>query len=290
MDGRREKNIVRQERTKEDVEMEEKHIDESAAAAAALPSWSSKPRVKKLSPPPPRFEEEETDEDEPMEDVSERKSKVESKQHSRSAAAASSSASVSTTAVPMEEDSDDVEPPRPKFALESRPPARLLAAAAASSSGRKRAPLSATPESGAVRSRWGRRKRSRSPSGSPDRFTSAAVTAPGVKDGTRPGSLSVLDRLAKHEAAARAASVSAAGAPIVPPLVLHDGSLTDNQASGLLAQVPEAISQRLRSYQREGVEWLFARWKANHGGVLADEMGLGSVTSKRCGASEGVEC
>jgi DNA excision repair protein ERCC-6-like 2 len=39
--------------------------------------------------------------------------------------------------------------------------------------------------------------------------------------------------------------------------------------------VPGSISRYLREYQREGIKFLYERWKEGRGGVLGDDMGLG---------------
>ena len=42
-------------------------------------------------------------------------------------------------------------------------------------------------------------------------------------------------------------------------------------------QVPASINRFLRSYQREGVKFLFRQYARNKGGILADDMGLGKT-------------
>ena len=42
-------------------------------------------------------------------------------------------------------------------------------------------------------------------------------------------------------------------------------------------QVPASINRFLRSYQREGVKFLFRQYARDKGGVLADDMGLGKT-------------
>jgi len=40
-------------------------------------------------------------------------------------------------------------------------------------------------------------------------------------------------------------------------------------------RVPGSINRYLREYQREGIKFLYDRWKDGAGGVLGDDMGLG---------------
>ena len=42
-------------------------------------------------------------------------------------------------------------------------------------------------------------------------------------------------------------------------------------------QVPANINKFLRSYQRDGVRFLFRQYAQNKGGILADDMGLGKT-------------
>jgi superfamily II DNA or RNA helicase len=56
------------------------------------------------------------------------------------------------------------------------------------------------------------------------------------------------------------------------------------QVAGLLAvdgpgrtEVPAAVTAQLRTYQREGFDWLAFLWRHRLGGVLADDMGLGKT-------------
>ena len=42
-------------------------------------------------------------------------------------------------------------------------------------------------------------------------------------------------------------------------------------------QVPASINRFLRSYQREGVKFLFRQYAKDKGGILADDMGLGKT-------------
>ena len=42
-------------------------------------------------------------------------------------------------------------------------------------------------------------------------------------------------------------------------------------------QVPANINRFLRSYQRDGVRFLFRQYAQNKGGILADDMGLGKT-------------
>jgi SNF2 family DNA or RNA helicase len=43
--------------------------------------------------------------------------------------------------------------------------------------------------------------------------------------------------------------------------------------------IPAPISQWLRSYQVEGVNFMYRLWKEGRGGILGDDMGLGSILS-----------
>ena len=43
------------------------------------------------------------------------------------------------------------------------------------------------------------------------------------------------------------------------------------------AVIPASVNKFLRSYQREGVEWLWNQYMQGRGGVLGDEMGLGKT-------------
>ena len=43
------------------------------------------------------------------------------------------------------------------------------------------------------------------------------------------------------------------------------------------AQIAANLNRHLRSYQREGVEWMWRQYAADRGGVLGDEMGLGKT-------------
>lgn len=57
-----------------------------------------------------------------------------------------------------------------------------------------------------------------------------------------------------------------------------DGKITgDADAAGLVLQVPASINRYLRSYQREGVRFLFRQYARGTGGCLADDMGLGKT-------------
>ena len=56
--------------------------------------------------------------------------------------------------------------------------------------------------------------------------------------------------------------------PVAEPIVL-----CENPA----AQVPAHIACHLREYQRDGVIWLFEKYRANTGGILGDMMGLGKT-------------
>lgn len=49
----------------------------------------------------------------------------------------------------------------------------------------------------------------------------------------------------------------------------------------LLLQVPGSINRHLRSYQREGVQFLFQMYCKGRGGVLSDDMGLGKTVQVR---------
>eukprot|EP00966_Prymnesium_polylepis_P142951 3299990-Prymnesium_polylepis.1 len=51
-----------------------------------------------------------------------------------------------------------------------------------------------------------------------------------------------------------------------------DGSLYSAEAV-----LPGSIAQHLRTYQREGVEWMWAQYAKDKGGILGDEMGLGKT-------------
>jgi SNF2 family DNA or RNA helicase len=42
--------------------------------------------------------------------------------------------------------------------------------------------------------------------------------------------------------------------------------------------IPGPIAQWLRSYQVEGVEYMYRLWKEGRGGILGDDMGLGSMS------------
>ena len=42
-------------------------------------------------------------------------------------------------------------------------------------------------------------------------------------------------------------------------------------------QVPASINKFLRSYQRDGIRFLFRQYAQNRGGILADDMGLGKT-------------
>lgn len=42
-------------------------------------------------------------------------------------------------------------------------------------------------------------------------------------------------------------------------------------------QVPASINKFLRSYQRDGIRFLFRQYAQNMGGILADDMGLGKT-------------
>ena len=46
--------------------------------------------------------------------------------------------------------------------------------------------------------------------------------------------------------------------------------------------MPASANALLREYQREGVQWLYSRYKKNVGGVLGDEMGLGKTVQVIC--------
>ena len=75
--------------------------------------------------------------------------------------------------------------------------------------------------------------------------------------------------------------------PVAEPIVL-----CENPA----AQVPAHIACHLREYQRDGVIWLFEKYRANTGGILGDMMGLGktvqtavlliAIFNKRCTAAD----
>ncbi|CAM9983716.1 unnamed protein product, partial [Hapterophycus canaliculatus] len=41
--------------------------------------------------------------------------------------------------------------------------------------------------------------------------------------------------------------------------------------------INKSINRYLRGYQREGVRWLHAKYKAGQGGILGDDMGLGKT-------------
>ncbi|XP_074643856.1 uncharacterized protein LOC141900733 [Tubulanus polymorphus] len=55
------------------------------------------------------------------------------------------------------------------------------------------------------------------------------------------------------------------------PFVLTDDGETQK------FQVPSTINQYLRDYQRDGIQFLFDRYKQNAGGILGDDMGLGKT-------------
>ena len=61
-----------------------------------------------------------------------------------------------------------------------------------------------------------------------------------------------------HQDANSIASCSAGGAPIE-------------------LQVPASINKFLRSYQRDGIRFLFRQYAQEKGGILADDMGLGKT-------------
>ena len=42
-------------------------------------------------------------------------------------------------------------------------------------------------------------------------------------------------------------------------------------------QVPASLNKHLRSYQRDGIRFLFRQYAQNKGGILADDMGLGKT-------------
>ena len=42
-------------------------------------------------------------------------------------------------------------------------------------------------------------------------------------------------------------------------------------------QVPASINKYLRSYQRDGIRFLFRQYAQKKGGILADDMGLGKT-------------
>eukprot|EP00747_Dinoflagellata_sp_TGD_P210980 gnl/TRDRNA2_/TRDRNA2_84195_c0_seq1.p1 gnl/TRDRNA2_/TRDRNA2_84195_c0~~gnl/TRDRNA2_/TRDRNA2_84195_c0_seq1.p1 ORF type:complete len:1510 (+),score=417.13 gnl/TRDRNA2_/TRDRNA2_84195_c0_seq1:75-4604(+) len=79
---------------------------------------------------------------------------------------------------------------------------------------------------------------------------------------------------------AKEASTSAAASRPPPP-----PGFTDVMGSGFL--LADDVSDRLYSYQREGVAWMAGLWKAESGGILADEMGLGK-TVQVCAFLNGV--
>lgn len=84
---------------------------------------------------------------------------------------------------------------------------------------------------------------------------------------------SILSRLEEKERAARARPF--ADGNVREELILADGSVTDDAASGLRAAVPASINSRLREYQRDGIRFLFDCWRKGRGGLLGDDMGLG---------------
>ena len=44
-----------------------------------------------------------------------------------------------------------------------------------------------------------------------------------------------------------------------------------------MLQIPATINQYLRDYQREGVQFMYARFIRGAGGILGDDMGLGKT-------------
>lgn len=63
----------------------------------------------------------------------------------------------------------------------------------------------------------------------------------------------------------RPAFVRKVGQPLLGPLVL-------DPATGI--KVPSSINTFLREYQRDGICFLWTRYKEGNGGVLGDDMGL----------------
>ncbi|KAE8752601.1 hypothetical protein FOCC_FOCC000723 [Frankliniella occidentalis] len=53
--------------------------------------------------------------------------------------------------------------------------------------------------------------------------------------------------------------------------------LSSSEDSKAIIQVPASISQYLRDYQRDGVRFLYQKFKDGEGGILADDMGLGKT-------------
>ncbi|KAL7414184.1 P-loop containing nucleoside triphosphate hydrolase protein [Mrakia frigida] len=58
-----------------------------------------------------------------------------------------------------------------------------------------------------------------------------------------------------------------------PPFVLEHGVKIGDP--GIV--VPQSINVHLRDYQRDGVSFLFDKWKQGRGGILGDDMGLGKT-------------
>jgi SNF2 family DNA or RNA helicase len=60
-----------------------------------------------------------------------------------------------------------------------------------------------------------------------------------------------------------------------PPFVEADVSSSPSLPSSTSHSVPASINKFLRDYQRDGVQFFYARYCENRGGILGDDMGLG---------------
>lgn len=82
---------------------------------------------------------------------------------------------------------------------------------------------------------------------------------------------------------------SQAHAGSFPDVKAFESALFENvlqgECLGDLSELPWALAQTLRGYQREGIEWILWRWRRGLGCCLADDMGLGK-TLQAIGALE----